>query len=139
MSNQRSYSELCELPTFEERFNYLKLNSKIGIETFGGNRYLNQRFYTSKEWKRFRREILIRDLGRDLGLLELGTNRDLTVHHINPITLKDVMDGNIEALFNPENAITTRNSTHKAIHYGDISLVVFKIDERKPFDMCPWR
>lgn len=139
LTNERTYSELILIPTFEERFDYLKLHGQIGLETFGTGRYLNQWFYTSKEWREFRRKIILRDEGKDLGILELGDVKELTVHHLNPITQEDVIKRNLDKLLNPENAITVRTSTHKAIHYGDSRFLLFKINERAPNDTIPWK
>ena len=127
------------LPDFKERFNYLKIGGPIGIDTFGPNRYLNQEFYTSKEWRRFRREIILRDDGCDLGLLPLGDKAELVIHHLEPITVDDVIERNLEKLLNPENAITVRALTHKAIHYGSSRFLFFEIEGRKPYDTVPWR
>lgn len=139
MSMNKRYSELIKLQTFEERFEYLKLKGRIGIETFGSGRYLNQLFYHSPEWKRFERGIILRDYGRDLGIEDCGDKAPLVVHHINPITIDDVIKRNLEVLLNPENAITARDITHKALHYGDMSLLYFSVKDRKPNDTCPWR
>ena len=137
--SKRSYSELITIPTFEERFEYLRMQGSIGIETFGSNRYLNQLFYRSHEWRKFRRQIILRDEGKDLGILELGDTTDLTVHHIEPITVEDVLGRNLDKLLNPDNAITVRSLTHKAVHYGDSQFLFFKVNERRPFDTVPWK
>lgn len=114
----KNYSELIRLETFEERFNYLKTVSKVGIATFGHQRYLNQRFYNSDAWKSLRYQILSRDNARDLGIVDLGPNFDsFTIHHINPITIDDVLN-NAPKVWDPENLITTTSYTHKALHYG---------------------
>lgn len=134
----KSYSELMELQTFEERFEYLKLGAQIGSETFGSNRYLNQKFYTSPEWKRFRRDIIIRDLGRDLGIEGREIPDAIYIHHINPITIKDIEERSYE-LFNPENAICVSFTTHQAIHFSDVNIISSNPIERKPNDTCPWR
>ena len=140
MKNRKSYSELIKLSTFEERFNYLKMNSKIGIETFGSDRYLNQVLYNSPEWRAFRHKIIIRDNGCDLGIedREIPKGATIIIHHINPITVEEVLDRD-PCIFDPENTITTMKRTHDAIHYGDESLVYQNPIERKPNDTIPWR
>lgn len=139
MNSMRTYSELITIPTFEERFEYLKIGGAIGVETFGSNRYLNQIFYRSREWRDFRREIILRDEGMDLGILPLGDKAELVVHHIEPISVEDVLNRNLNILLDPENAITARVLTHKAIHYGDSRFLMLKIDERRPNDTAPWK
>lgn len=134
----RCYSELARLKTFEERFEYLKLSARIGEETFGFDRYLNQKFYNSPEWKHFRRGIIIRDFGSDLGIEGREIPGRIEIHHINPITIGDITDSG-EGLFDPENVICTSPLTHKAIHFGDISLLPREPVERKPNDMSPWK
>ena len=135
----RTYSELIRLPTFEERYNYLKLDSEIGIETFGFERYLNQRFYRSKEWKALRDEIIVRDHGCDLGILGYEIYDKIYIHHINPITADDIRN-NTEYLMNPEFLISTTHDTHNAIHYGNSDLLnVNVLVERTKNDTCLWR
>lgn len=139
MKNYRTYSELISLPTFDDRYRYLKLDSRIGEITFGSSRWLNQKFYTSKEWRKVRDTILVRDNGCDLADPDHEMLGGLTVHHINPITERDIVD-NARSLFDPDNLITVSSSTHKAIHYGDESLLMFRrIIERSPNDTCPWK
>lgn len=135
----RSYRELKNLRTYQERFDYLKLKGSVGKETFGFDRIFNQQFYKSLEWLRIRDEVIIRDNGCDLGVegYEIYGQRIL-VHHMNPITLKDIEIGS-ELLFNPDYLITTVHSTHNAIHYGDEHLIIKAPIERKPNDTCPWR
>lgn len=135
----RSYSELVKLNTFEERFQYLRLNGQVGKDTFGFDRIFNQKFYRSYEWRRLRDQIIVRDNGCDLGVTghEIYGQRIL-IHHLNPISLKDIEDGS-DLLLNPEYLITTIHSTHNAIHYGDESLLPTSPIERKPNDTCPWR
>ncbi len=134
----RTYSELIKLETFEERFHYLELSGTVGAETFGFDRYLNQNFYTSDEWKRLRNQIIIRDNGCDLGVPGYDIHTVILIHHMNPISVKDVLAHN-DLLINPEYLITTRLSTHNGIHYGDDSaLQKYSIIERKPGDTCPW-
>lgn len=135
----KTYSELIAIPTFEERFRYLKLNGTIGEETFGFDRYLNQAFYLSEEWKRFRREIIIRDNGCDLGIDDREIGGMIIIHHLNPITMDDILKRNIDVLLNPENAICVSHLTHQAIHYGDESLLITAPVERSKNDTCPWR
>lgn len=140
----KSYSELILLPTFEERFEYLKQSALIGQETFGSERYLNQILYGSKEWKRFRNEIIIRDSVKDK-ICDLGVNDGYhyinglaIVHHINPITIDDILERR-PCIFDPNNVITCWEITHKAIHYGDINLLPKPFIERTANDTCPWR
>lgn len=136
----RTYEELITFQTFEERFRYLKLNGVIGDETFGFDRWLNQVFYRSYEWKRVRRDVIIRDCGYDLGCETHPINgQQLIVHHMNPILLTDIKDKS-NILLNPNYLITTTDSTHKAIHYGDLDyLNRGKVIERSQNDTCPWR
>ena len=136
----KTYSELVKLPTFLERYRYLKLNGKVCEETFGYNRYLNQILYTSKEWRQLRPYIIDRDKACDLacpGYYIFG-KRNIFIHHINPITLKDINDRN-PIIFDPENLICVTKSTHDAIHYGDESHLPIALTERKPNDLCPWK
>ena len=139
MNHTRTYSELIKLPTFEERFEYLKLNSRIGIETFGYDRYLNQMLYTSPQWKKLRDEIIIRDNGSDLGLEDYPIFGKVMIHHINPITVDDVLDYSPD-VFDPEYLICTSHKTHNAIHYGiDGYTRSMQVVERRPNDTIPWR
>ena len=134
----KTYKELIHIPTFKERFEYLKLPGIVGKETFGHNRYLNQDFYSSNEWKRIRNFVIARDLGRDLGVEGYDLYNGLVVHHINPITMDDIINHS-DIVFDPENLITTCLKTHNAIHYGDFSQVVDTYVPRQPYDTCPWR
>lgn len=134
----RTYSELCALSTFEERFRYLRLSGTVGRETFGFDRYLNQRFYSSAEWKRVRRDVIIRDNGCDLGILDRSIGGKILIHHMNPISNEDLLNQS-DALMNPEYLICVSHGTHNAIHYGDESLLVTVPPERKPNDTCPWK
>lgn len=140
MKMGRSYSELIKLPTAEERFDYLRLGSLVGESTFGFDRYLNQAFYSSPEWKRFRRDMIVRDNGCDMGLpdREIPKGSILVLHHIVPITLKDIEE-RADCLLDPDNVICVSDRTHKAIHFGDKSLLVLDPIERKPNDTCPWK
>lgn len=133
----RCYSELIKLPTFEERFKYLKLGGEVGKDTFGFDRWINQRFYKSAEWKRARRDVIIRDEGQDLGMDGYDLHDAIYVHHMNPILPKDIVDAE-EWILNPEFLICVSFNTHQAIHYGDEDLLP-KIIERRPNDTCPWK
>ena len=135
---QRTYSELITFDSYEDRFNYLRLDGLIGETTFGFDRYLNQIFYKSPEWKRTRDIIIVRDKGCDLGVEGYEIRGKILIHHINPITLEDIRNRSYK-LFDPENLITTVMMTHNAIHYGDDSLLVKAPVERKPNDTCPWK
>lgn len=136
----RTYTELLSIPTFEKRFDYLKLKGNVGKETFGFDRWLNQVFYRTPEWRDIRNRVITRDLGCDLACSDREIYGELiVVHHMNPITLDDIRD-RTDYLLNPEFLITTTDSTHKAIHYGDESLLMLsKPVERRPNDTCPWR
>ena len=134
----KTYSDLIKLPTFEQRFEYLALHGVIGAETFGSNRCFNQDFYRRKEWKDARRAVIIRDNGCDLGIADREIVDRIYVHHINPITIEDVLNAR-PILFDPENLICVSNRTHEAIHYGDKSLLILDEIDRKPNDTCPWR
>lgn len=134
----RSYSELASLRTFQERFDYLKLHGEVASETFGIHRYLNQRFYRSKEWKQVRSLVIFRDNGCDLGLDGYEIHGRILIHHMNPITLEDIEKGS-DFLLNPEFLITTSHLTHNAISYGDANLLGVLPAERKPNDTCPWK
>lgn len=135
----RTYSELIQISTFIERFRYLQLGGQVGVETFGYDRYLNQILYRTAEWKRFRNEIIVRDNGCDLGCEGYDiVGQKILVHHINPISVEDVLLRD-QKVFDPENVISTTLNTHNAIHYSDESLLVTEPIERKPNDTCPWR
>lgn len=134
----RTYSELILLPTFEERYEYLKLGGTIGEETFGFDRYINQIFYRSKEWKKVRDLVIVRDNGCDLGISDREIYGRIYIHHMNPISLED-FERKSDLLLNPEYLITLTHNTHNAIHYGDRSLLVTAPIERTPNDTCPWR
>lgn len=138
MSFIRTYSELRKITTFEERFEYLKLNGNVGEITFGFDRYLNQIFYNSIEWRSIRDEIIIRDLGCDLGVKGYDIVNGILIHHMNPISKHDI-ETHSEILINPEYLISTTSMTHKAIHYGNQDLLVKPLVIRKPNDTCPWR
>lgn len=135
----KTYSELIKLKTFEERFEYLKLEGKVGEDTFGWDRYLNQQLYRSKEWKRFRDEMIVRDNGCDLGAEGYETmGRRIILHHLNPITKEDILYKR-DCLFDPENVICTTHKTHNAIHYGSSDILPKGPVERAKNDTCPWR
>lgn len=138
MTNIRTYSELILIPTFEERYKYLRLGGKVGEETFGFDRYLNQIFYKDPEWLRVRDDVIFRDNGCDLGIEGREIYGRVLVHHINPITKDDIIDRS-HKLFDLENLICTSKLTHDAIHYGDDSILLKDPIERMPNDTCPWR
>lgn len=139
MRNIKTYSELILLPTFKERFEYLKLNGSVGRETFGFDRYLNQLFYQrSPKWKAIRDHVIIRDNGCDLGVEGYEIHSRIIVHHMNPITIEDI-ERESDFLLDPEFLISTVHNTHNAIHYGDESLLCFGPIERTKNDTCPWK
>lgn len=134
----RSYSELSSLKTFDERFRYLMLSGSVGIDTFGFDRYINQRFYRSEEWKHVRNKVIARDNGCDLGVEGYDINGRVYVHHMNPISLEDIND-NASCILDPEYLICVSFATHNAIHYGDDKYITLAPVERQPNDMCPWK
>ncbi len=134
----RTYSELSKLLTFEERYRYLKIGGRVGEETFGYDRYLNQILYRSPRWKSVRNKVILRDLGCDLGIEGYDIPGRVLVHHMNPITLEDIENNN-EGIFDPEFLISTTHNTHNAIHYGDESLLILAPVIRFPNDTCPWK
>lgn len=134
----RTYSELIQYNTLLDRYRYLKLGGKVGEETFGMDRYLNQQFYKSKEWRKVRDEIIIRDGACDLGLPDREITSRIIIHHMNPITKYDILN-KTEFLLNPEYLICTLKRTHDAIHYGDESLLFNELIERSANDTCPWK
>lgn len=134
----KTYSKLIQLSTFEERYEYLRLGGTVGVKTFGYDRYLNQALYNSPEWKRFRREIIIRDNGCDLAFNGYEIHGLILIHHINPITIEDIVNRAYK-VFDPENVISTSHNTHNAIHYGDSSLLRSIPVERSEYDTCPWK
>lgn len=134
----KTYSELITIPTYEERFDYLRLKGAVGKETFGFDRYLNQTLYNSPEWKRLRRQIIIRDDGCDLACEDYVIHGNIIIHHINPIRIEDVINRS-PIVFDPENLICVSHNTHNAIHYGDVNLLSTGPIERTPNDTCPWR
>ncbi len=134
----RSYTELSRLSSFEERFEYLKLSGTVGESTFGFDRYLNQQFYLSPEWRAIRDRVIARDLGCDLGVEGFEVHGRILIHHINPITVDDIVNRNPK-VFDPENLILTVHNTHNAIHYGDEDLLIRAPIERSKYDTCPWK
>ena len=134
----RTYSELIKLPTFEERYRYLRLGGRVGEETFGFDRYANQAFYKSKEWKDIRDFVIVRDNGCDLGIEDREIYGKILVHHMNPINIEDIVN-RTEYLLDPEYLISTVKNTHDAIHYGDESLLIMAPIERTKNDTCPWK
>ena len=138
MTNIKTYSELIKLPTFEERFRYLKLDGRVGESTFGYDRWLNQNFYQSTEWRALRREIIIRDNGCDLGIDGREIYKYIIIHHMNPLGKRDLVDMS-DFVMNPEYLICVTDRTHRAIHYGDESILYTGPVERSRNDTCPWR
>lgn len=138
MSTIKTYSELVTLPTFEERYQYLRLDGMVGESTFGFDRYLNQVFYRSQRWKQVRDFVIIRDNGCDLGVEGYEIQGRILIHHMNPITVSDI-ERESEFLLDPEYLISTVHGTHNAIHYGDESLLLTAPIERTKNDTCPWR
>ncbi len=134
----KSYSELITFETFEERFEYLRLAGNVGVDTFGFDRIFNQKFYNSYEWRRIRDGVILRDNGCDMGLKGYDIYGKIIVHHMNPITLKDIEDVS-NALIDPEYLICVSHDTHNAIHYGDDSSIIKMPEARKENDTCPWR
>lgn len=138
MTNIRTYSELIKLPTYEERYKYLQLKGTVGEETFGFDRYWNQNFYRSQEWKRIRDYVIIRDNGCDLGMEDRIIQGKIIIHHMNPISSRDIQNVS-DYLMNPEYLICTTHQTHNAIHYGDENLLMTNPIERTANDTCPWK
>ena len=136
--NIRTYSQLMLLPTFEERFEYLRLNGEVGADTFGFDRYLNQILYKSREWKAVRDEVIIRDNGCDLGVDGYEIRGRILIHHMNPISVDDIKN-RTDLLLNPEYLITTVHATHNAIHYGDMNQLTRGPVIRTANDTCPWK
>lgn len=145
----KRYSELIRLASFEDRFHYVKLHGTVGMDTFGFDRYLNQDFYQSREWRQFRDKIIVRDMGCDLAhpeheitdwVIRNGKpiRPRIIIHHLNPLTKEDVLQ-HTDALLDPENVVCVSDRTHKAIHYGDDSILEPVFTERRPGDTCPWR
>lgn len=135
----KTYSELIKIPTFEERFRYLKLEGQVGIETFGFDRYLNQKFYKSNEWIQVRKHVIVRDNGCDLAIpeREIPNGIRIIVHHMNPISIEDILEKK-DWVFDPEFLICTIKKTHDAIHYSDESILYSEPIERTPNDTTLW-
>ena len=139
MSNFLTYSELIKIRSFEERFEYCRITSQVGQQTFGFDRYLNQVFYQrNPRWQQLRRDLIIRDNGCDLAWEEFPINKRIIIHHLNPITERDILDES-PAIFDPENLICVSHNTHNAIHYGTADLLPKREVSRAPNDTCPWR
>lgn len=134
---KKTYSELIKLPTFLERYEYCKLDGHIGEDTFGVMRNLNQIFYKSKEWQRFRNYIIERDKACDLAIPELELDRYIYIHHLNPLTKADLLN-RADALMDPENVVCVSRITHEAIHYGTMDLLPKEWVERTPGDTSLW-
>lgn len=138
MTNIKTYSELIALPTFEERYHYLRLKGSVGKDTFGFDRYMNQKFYRSAEWKRIRDFVIVRDGGCDLGIEDREIHGKILIHHMNPISEKDIRY-TTDFLLNPEYLICVTHNTHNAIHYGDADLLTTGPVVRTMHDTCPWK
>ena len=134
----KTYSELITIPTFEERFEYLQLKGSVGKDTFGYDRHLNQVLYRSPEWKRLRNQIIIRACGCDLACEGYDIHSKVLIHHLNPITVEDVL-ARSRKVFDPDNLVCVSHNTHNAIHYGDVDLLVTGPIIRTKNDTCPWR
>ena len=134
----KCYSELITMPTFEERYRYLRLRGSVGKDTFGFDRFLNQRFYRSVEWRRVRDQVIIRDNGCDLGIEDRMIPGKVLIHHMNPITEKDIANAT-DILLNPEYLVCVSHTTHNAIHFGDENLLMPDLVVRTPYDTCPWK
>jgi hypothetical protein len=135
---RRSYRELIQIPTFEDRFEYLKLSGQVGEATFGFDRYLNQRFYQSKEWRQLRHKVIARDNACDMAFPDYDIPGLILIHHINPISVEDI-EKSSDALFDMDNVVCVSYDVHNAIHFGDASLIPKPLVERKPNDTIPWR
>lgn len=133
----RTYSELRRLHTFKERYDYLQLKGSVGKSTFGFDRYINQKFYTSRQWRQVRNQVIARDEGLDLGITGYEIFDKIIIHHMNPMTAEDISHGDSDIL-DPEYLITTTHKTHNAIHYGDSSLLARPLAERRPGDTKLW-
>lgn len=138
MRTDRNYSELSSLLSFEERYRYLKLSGKVGVDTFGFDRYLNQTLYQTPMWKQARRQVIFRDNACDLGVSDRPIGGSVIIHHMNPISMEDIISGD-EKIFDPEFLICVSLTTHNAIHFGDEKLLPKEPEARLPGDTCPWR
>lgn len=134
----KTYSELMSLSSFKERYEYLRLRGNVGVDTFGFDRYLNQNFYRSAEWRRVRDQVIVRDNGCDLGIEDRMIPGRILIHHMNPITEKDILYHS-DFLMDPEYLICVSHNTHNAIHYGDESILIPEPVVRTKNDTCPWR
>ena len=135
---KRTYNDLRQCKTFEERFNYLKLKGSVGEETFGFDRWINQQFYRSVEWRRVRNEVILRDNGCDMGDQNHPIKGRIIIHHMNPVKKED-FDQNPEILLDPSQLVCVSHNTHNAIHYGDENLLPKEWSPRQPNDTCPWK
>lgn len=138
MTSIKTYTELIRIPEFYDRFLYAKLVGRVGEETFGWHRYLNQELYSSKKWKHVRNEVIVRDDGCDLAHPDFEIRDRIVIHHLNPITLEDI-ENESDLVFDPEFLICVSDGTHKAIHYGDGNKLPQLPIVRRPGDTCPWR
>ena len=138
---KRRYSELIKIPTYLDRYEYLRINGRVGEDTFGFDRWLNQKFYHDKVWKRTKSAIIARDLGCDMAMDGYEIYGRIYVHHLNPITYDDIVNQNLSALLDPEFLVCVSHSTHEAIHYGDKNLLRLHESpvERRPNDTCLWK
>lgn len=134
----RTYTDLIAIPTFVERFEYLKLMGSVGADTFGYDRYLNQIFYTTREWRHLRDQVILRDMGRDLAMEGYEIHGKIYIHHLNPISKDDIIERS-EYLMNPEFLVCTSFETHNAIHYGNVDNLRSVPIERRANDTCPWK
>lgn len=134
----RTYSELIKIPTFKERYEYLKIGGRVGEETFGFDRYINQMLYKLPEWQATRRDVILRDKGNDLGMDDFEIGGSIYVHHMNPISVDDIIN-RLDYVLNPEYLISSSFNTHQAIHYGSEDLLPQEPIERFKNDTCPWR
>lgn len=134
----RTYSEAIQISDFLDRFHYLQLHGEVGRDTFGFDRWLNQRFYHDPSWRKVRNECIIRDEGCDLAHADRPIYKNLIVHHIDPITKDDVVNRDPK-LFDLNNLICVSSITHRALHYGDEKSIMFEPIVRAKNDMCPWR
>ena len=134
----RTYTDLIAIPTFVERFEYLKLMGSVGADTFGYDRYLNQIFYTTREWRHLRDQVILRDMGRDLAMEGYEIHGKIYIHHLNPISKDDIIERS-EHLMNPEFLVCTSFETHNAIHYGNADNLRSVPTERRANDTCPWK
>lgn len=138
MTMTKTYDELSKLKTFKERYEYLKLDGDVAEETFGHDRYLNQMLYKSKKWRSVRNKVIMRDGACDLGIEGHEMNDMILIHHLNPITVEQIIN-NDDCVFDENNLICTSKRTHNAIHYGDENQLLDKPIERKAGDTTPWK